>query len=425
MTAQHTTTDPRAVESAADLLLAAADPVETARRHIAGAALTDGSTGRVGLELELHLVDLADPGRRPTWSEVRALADGIGPLPADSVVTLEPGGQIELSTPPAADVVASVTALRADRDMLREQLAEQGFGAAPLGADPARPVARVSPGPRYLAMEQHFDALGCAGAGKSMMSATAALQVNLDAGPASGWAERMGLLRTMVPMLVAVSSTSPYLGGRSSGWHSMRQGTWQGIDHTRSDPIGGGEPTAAWATYALDAPLMLVRAGDVLEPVTTRVSFRDWLRGDAPFGRRPSMSDLDYHLTTLFPPVRPRGYVELRCIDAMPDRWWPAMTALTTTLVDDPVAAEEASALCEPVAGRWEAAARQGLQDPDVRRAVTGCAEVAARRCPEGLRAEVESLAELIVSGRTPSGELRLRAEAVGPLGVLMEEARA
>lgn len=425
MAAQHTTTDPTTVQGDADLLLGATDPVEVARRHVAEAALTDGSTGRVGLELELHLVDLADAGRRPTWSEVRALAECIGPLPAGSLVTLEPGGQIELSTPPAADVVASVTALRADREVLREQLATQGFGAAPLGADPARPVARVSPSPRYLAMEQHFDALGCAGAGKAMMSATAALQVNLDAGPAAGWAARMALIDTMVPMLVALSSTSPYLGGRSSGWHSMRQGTWQGIDHARSDPIAGGEPAAAWAAYALDAPVMLLRAGGALEPVTGRVSFGDWLRGTAPFGRRPTTADLDYHLTTLFPPVRPRGYVELRCIDAMPDRWWPAMTAVTTTLVDDPAAADEASAWCEPVAGRWEAAARHGLEDSGVRRAVTGCLEVASRRCPAGLRAEVEDLAELIVSGRTPSGELRRRAEAVGPLGVLEEEARA
>ena len=97
-------------------------------------------------------------------------------------------------------------------------------------------------------MEQHFDALGCAGSGKAMMSATAALQVNLDAGPAAGWQRPAGADRSMVPMLVAASSTSPYLGGTSSGWHSMRQGTWQGIDHGRSDPVPRGEPTSAWAT---------------------------------------------------------------------------------------------------------------------------------------------------------------------------------
>src|SRR5690349_5083355 len=100
MTAQRLTTTE-------DALLAAADPLEEARRHVAEAALADGPVGRVGLELELHLVDLVHPARRPTWAEARRLAEGIGPLPARSAVTLEPGGQIELSTPPAADVAGA------------------------------------------------------------------------------------------------------------------------------------------------------------------------------------------------------------------------------------------------------------------------------------------------------------------------------
>jgi glutamate--cysteine ligase len=426
MTAQRLTTAATPGRSLPeDPLLAAGDPLEAARRHIADAALTDGPVGRVGLELELHVVDLVHPARRPTWAEVTRLADGIDALPSQSRVTLEPGGQIELSTPPAPDVVSAVAALRADEEVLRSRLRDEGFGAASLGTDLARPVARINPSARYHAMEQHFDALGCAGAGKEMMSATAALQVNLDAGPADGWSDRLSLIRTLVPMLVAASSTSPYLGGRSSGWHSMRQGTWQGIDHGRSDPVAGGEPTQAWATYALDAPVMLVDSGGQLRPVTSRVSFADWLGGRAPFGRRPTMVDLDYHLTTLFPPVRPRGYVEIRCVDALPDRWWPALAAMVTTLVDDPVAADEAAELCAPVADAWQTAAREGLDDPAVRGAVTASADLAARRAPEGLREEAEGFAELIASGRTPSGELRRRVEQSGPLVVLEEEAHA
>ena len=427
MTAQQLTTsldDGRPARD--DLLLTAADPLEAARAHVAGAALTDSAGARrVGLELEYHLVDLVHPARRPTWVQAQQLADGVGPLPAQSRGTLEPGGQIELSTPPADDVVAAVAALQADERVLRERLRESGFGAASRGTDHARPVARINPSARYHAMEAHFDALGCAGAGKAMMSGTAALQVNLDAGPVDGWGDRLGLIRSLVPMLVTVSSTSPYLGGESSGWHSMRQGTWQGIDHARSDPLPPGEPTDAWARYALDAPVMLVDAGGQLRPVTSRVSFADWLRGTAPFGRRPSMSDLDYHLTTLFPPVRPRGYVEIRCVDALPGRWWPALAAMVATLVDDPVAADEAADLCAPVADAWEAAARQGLDDPAIRSAVTACVEVAARRCSAGLRRELEDLAELTAAGRSLSGEIRSRVEAADPYVVLEEEAHA
>ncbi|RLV49482.1 ergothioneine biosynthesis glutamate--cysteine ligase EgtA [Nocardioides mangrovicus] len=401
------------------------DRETVAFEHVAARALSDGPVGRVGLELELHLVDLAQPLQRPTWEQVETLAASVPPLPSGSPVTLEPGGQIEISTPPADDVVAAVAALRADEAVLRRALREAGFGAAPLGTDPAREIRRINPGARYAAMETHFDAAGCAGCGMEMMTATAALQVNLDAGPASGWRQRVDLVKALVPVLVAMSSTSPYLGGRSSGWHSMRQGTWQGIDHGRSDAVPDGEPAEAWATYALDAPVMLVRDGDTATPLTRRVTFREWLRGEGGLHRAPTLVDLDYHLTTLFPPVRPRGYLELRAGDAMPDRWWPALAAVTATLVDDPVAADEAAAWCEPVADAWDAAARVGLADLGVRRAVLGCLDVAVLRAPAGLRTEVEAFAELLASGSSPSQELRATAETYGPLRVLEEESVA
>jgi glutamate--cysteine ligase len=277
-------------------------------------------------------------------------------------------------------------------------------------------------------MEQHFTALGCAQPGKAMMSATAALQVNVDAGPAAQWPQRLELIRDLGPVLVAASATSAYLGGQASGWRSMRQQAWHGIDHSRSDPVAAGrEPRAAWAAYALNAPVMLVRDGEAVTPVTERVPFRAWLRGAAPVPRRPTVADLDYHLTTLFPPIRPRGYLEIRCLDALPDRWWPALAAFTVTLLDDDVAADRTAEICEPVRGAlstsWTAAARDGTADQALRTAVQGCAEVAASRCPPQLRAEVESFAELAARGATPGDELRERAEAVGPLTLLEEEA--
>jgi glutamate--cysteine ligase len=408
-----------------DPLARAADPVEVARAHIVEMALHESPGGRVGLELEFHLVDLAHPERRPTWTQVQELAAGLLPMPSGSSVTVEPGGQLELSTPPTPDVASSVAALRADRAVLRQGLADAGYGSAPLGTDPARPARRVNPSGRYVAMETHFAALGCETPGKAMMSATAALQVNLDAGPAAGWSQRLGLIRDLGPMLVAASACSPYLGGAASGWRSMRQEIWHGIDHSRSDPVPGAEPTEAWASYALNAPIMLVRDGANATPVTERVPFRAWLRGAAPIDRRPTLADLDYHLTTLFPPIRPRGYVEIRCIDALPDRWWPALAALTATLIDDDVAADRAAELCEPIHGAWQIAARDGLGDRAVRTAVQGCVDIATRRCPPALRPELEAYAELIGRGRTPGDELRDRAVAVGPLGALEEEAHA
>ncbi|MDT4924957.1 MAG: glutamate--cysteine ligase [Pseudonocardiales bacterium] len=408
-----------------DPIAHAEDPLEAAREHIAGAALHETAERRVGLELEFHLVDLAKPIRRPRWDAVQALAAGLPPMPSGSSVTVEPGGQVELSTPPTPDLSSSVAALRADRQVLRDGLAAAGFGAAPLGADPARTVERINPSGRYVAMEQHFAALGYAGPGKAMMSATAALQVNLDAGPATLWPERLGLIRSLGPVLVAASACSPYLAGRASGWHSMRQQAWHGIDHSRSDPVAGEEPAAAWASYALAAPVMLVRDGARVTPMTRRVPFSAWLTGVAPIGRRPTVADLDYHLTTLFPPIRPRGYVEIRCLDALPDRWWPALAALTVTLIDDDIAAERAAEICRPVRDAWLPAARDGLADAALATAVTACVELAAERCVPELRADVEAYAELIGRGRTPGDELRDRALEHGPLRVLEEEGRA
>lgn len=403
--------------------------VDSALDHVAAGAFRDGGTGRVGLELELHLVDRAQPHRRPGWEEVLDVVAGIearpGPMPGGSLVTVEPGGQLELSTPPYDDAALAVAALALDLAELRSCVATYGFGLAPLGTDPAREPRRVNPGARYRAMERHFEARDCLTEGRSMMSGTAALQVNLDAGPAAGWAERFAHLCGLVPVLVALSSTSRWLGGRRSGWHSMRQGIWQGIDPDRTGPCGcDPDPAAAWAHYALDAPVMLVRGPRDLEPLTGRLTFREWLAGEGGLARRPDRTDLDLHLTTLFPPVRPRGYVELRSLDAMPGRWWPAMTAVTVALADHPVAADRAAELCAPLTASgdaWVRAARDGLEDPLVRHTALVCVELAAAHAPVGLATEVAALHDLLAAGSSPAAELDARVAEVGPAALLVE----
>ncbi|WP_375481973.1 ergothioneine biosynthesis glutamate--cysteine ligase EgtA [uncultured Jatrophihabitans sp.] len=410
-----------------DALHLSADPLAVARSHIAASALTEtpAGSGLVGLELELHLVDLDRPARRPDWERITEVVAGLPAMPSGSSVTLEPGGQIELSTPPVVGVAGSVAALEADRAVLAAALLEVGLGAAPLGTDPAREARRVNPSRRYVAMETHFAARGCAGPGRAMMTATAALQVNLDAGPRDGWARRTAHIRDLSPVLVAVSACSPLLGGTASGWHSMRQQAWHGIDHGRTAPIHGAEPAQAWADYALDAPLMLVRDGADAQAVTTGASLADWVSGRAVVPRPPRVEDLDYHLTTLFPPIRPRGYLELRCLDAVPDRWWPALATIATVLVDDPVAADSAAEACAPVRDAWLVAARDGLADRALHAAATACLDIAVRHAPPSLHDQVDAYAELVAAGRTPGDEIRERATATDPLTALLEEARA
>jgi glutamate--cysteine ligase len=255
-----------------------------------------------------------------------------------------------------------------------------------------------------------------------MMTATASLQVNLEAGPEAGWAARVALAHQLGPVLIAVSACSPLLTGRRTGWRSSRQKVWGELDQARCGPLlGGREPAGEWAAYALSAPVMLVRDDDGgAVPVRTRTAFADWITGEADLGRRPTAEDLDYHLTTLFPPVRPRGFLEIRYLDAAPEPWWPALAAVTATLLDDPVAADRAAAVSAPVAGAWNRAARDGLADPALHRAATGCLAAAVDAVPAALRADVEALAALVERGRCPGDAVLAAADRGGPATALL-----
>jgi glutamate--cysteine ligase len=391
--------------------------------HITRVALRPGGTGRVGLELEGHLVDLRAPATRVPWARVQAAVRSVGPLPGGSRVTVEPGGQVELSGPPAADAAGAVAALRADLAVLGAALATDRLGLAPLGTDPLRRPHRVNPAARYAAMERHFASVGCSGPGLAMMTATASLQVNLDAGPERGWSERVALAHQLGPVLVAISACSPLLAGEVTGWRSSRQQVWGALDQSRCGPLlGGSDPAGEWATYALTAPVMLVRdpATGAAEPVSSRTAFADWVTGASPLGgRRPTADDLDYHLTTLFPPVRPRGYLEIRYLDAAPEPWWPALAAVTATLLDDPVAADRAAAATAPVAGRWDAAARLGLADAALRTAAVACLAAALDAGPAALHPEMEALAALAERGDSPGDAVLRAAGSSDPAAVL------
>ncbi len=396
-----------------------------AHDHIVDGALRHGPVGRVGLELEFHLIDRAFPGEGVPWRRLTDAVSGLPPLPAGSAVSVEPGGQVELSTRPCAAVDAAIDALRADEAALRTAMAARGLGLASLGADPARPSRRVNRAARYVAMEEHFAAVGTRAQGLAMMCSTAALQVNLEAGPRRGWAGRVSLAHLLGPVLVAISACSPMLGGTRSGWRSMRQQVWGDLDQARCGPLlSGAAPAREWARYALCAPVMLVRdPPDRAEPVRAAVPFGAWAAGRARLGRAPTREDLDYHLGTLFPPVRLRGFIELRCLDAVPARWWPALAAVATVLLDDPTAAQAAAAACEPGAGRWTVAARDGLRDPALAAAADRCLEAAVAASPPALTGQVEAYAALVAARCTPGDELAERIARLGPLKALEEEA--
>ena len=325
----------------------------------------------VGIELE----QLAMPGGRRgavDHGDVRRATERLGPLPGGSTVTFEPGGQVELSSPPRPGPSASCAVLAGDLALLTRSLAAAGVELVALGLDPRGRGPRVVDDGRYRAMEAYFDAEGPAG--RTMMCATASLQVNVDVGSPCDQARRWRLAHHLGPMLVAAFANSPFSDGAPNGWRSGRAAVWAAIDATRTRPVEAGvDPAAAWTRYAVAARVMLVRtAQGSFRSLPTALSFARWLDEGHELGF-PTLDDLDYHLGTLFPPVRPRGWLELRMIDALPDPWWRAAVAVVATVLDDPGAAERAAPALEATAGRWVAAARSGLDDPDLATAARTC----------------------------------------------------
>jgi glutamate--cysteine ligase len=277
-------------------------------------------------------------------------------------------------------------------------------------------------------MQQHFEATGQTRAGSHMMCSTAALQVNLQAGPASSWRSRVALAHQLGPTLVALAACSPWLSGHDTGWKSARQRVWAELDSRRCGPLlGRDEPAAEWARYAMQAPVMFVRttAGGTL-PVRRFVPFDLWASGRVRFDDRPpTAADLDTHLTTLFPPVRLRGFLELRYLDVCAPRWWPVIAAVLTVLMDDPAAADAAAEATESTARLWIEAARDGLGDPRLAESARRCMAIAADRVPRELAAAVADLAELVDAARCPGDLVAERIAEAGPVATLAELAHA
>jgi glutamate--cysteine ligase len=226
-------------------------------------------------------------------------------------------------------------------------------------------------------MERFFDADGPEG--KRMMSSTAALQVNVGLGQGGeGEVQRRWLLsHSLGPTLVAAFANSPVNDGHTTGWKSARLATWWAIDPSRTAPVGMAAGVASWASYALSARVMFIRESpDSYQPLAQPLSFVRWLIDGHELGH-PTLEDLDYHLTTLFPPVRPRGWLEIRYLDALPSPWWRVASVVVATLLLDDEAGAAAFRATEGTEELWLDAARWGLEHPALATAATECFEAA------------------------------------------------
>lgn len=250
-----------------------------------------------------------------------------------------------------------------------------------LGVDPVRPAHNLrAAAARYEAMARYFaDEWPLA---IEMMTNTASIQVNLGyGGDATSFAERWRLVYALGPTLVAAFANSPLWGGRPTGWQSWRWQTWTRIDPTRTRPVAWDiEPLDAWCEYALDANVMLIRVdGDTHHPLPAGFPFRRWLTEGHELGW-PSIDDLAYHLTTLFPPVRPRGWFEVRYLDALPTPFWHVAASILSALLGDEATRAQAAGVVAGTEDLWIDAAQLALAHPRLAAAARGLFTLALER---------------------------------------------
>jgi glutamate--cysteine ligase len=393
-----------------------------AEAYVASVCFKHGPPRLLGVELEWLLERPADPHAALDAEVLRAAlgdhtpttldpASPALPLPSGSTVTVEPGGQVELASPPLPDLGSLLRTTRADVGVLHRMLAATGLRAQPRAADPARPPVRILDVPRYRAMEQVFDRFGPYG--RSAMSSTAAVQVCVDPGEGADIARRWSAVHAFGPVLLAAFANSPRLHGRRTGWKSSRWACWMRADPARTAPpppmeVAGADPAAAWARRVVHSVVLCVRAGGSWL-VPERVTFAEWIDGALP--APPTVVDLDYHISTLFPPVRPHGHLEVRYVDEQPGRRWALPPAVVTALLSDPDVTDVAMQACEPAQGRWVSAARHGLVDRVLARAAgtvfgLACAQLPALNAPDWVLEDLITMTEQqVLRGRCPADD--------------------
>ncbi|MEO9221380.1 MAG: ergothioneine biosynthesis glutamate--cysteine ligase EgtA [Mycobacteriaceae bacterium] len=392
-----------------------------AEAHVGVICFKLGPPVLIGAELEWLLVHPDNRRTRPSLATIGAAlgeyaphsiasASRARPLPAGSSVTVEPGGQVEISSAPFPDARSLCRALDADVDHLTALLGAVGLQLKDGAADELREPCRQLALPRYCAMEAAFDQFGPYG--RLMMCNTAAVQVSVDAGRRGReMATRWAVLHEVGPALVAAFACSPQLHGVPAGrWASQRMRTWLKLDPARTlaPPLDDDDPAAAYARWAMDVPLLCIRDDSDRWAAPQGATFADWLAGDLDgmIGRAPTVDDLKYHLSTLFPPVRANGYFEVRYLDAQPANAWRIPIALFEGLLRDQSTVDQARLLAASTRGRWRDAARFGLADRELRAAATALMNLAASVLDDPALAELVSAdAGRVTQGRTPTEE--------------------
>jgi glutamate--cysteine ligase len=325
-------------------------PITRSTRRPAFPALdSDPSTGSILMEL----------GRRSGWTEQRNDGDPSSwRTSTGAVISFEPGGQIEVSTAPFPTAARAIAEAEDIVGALREAMEDEEIELVARGVDPYNDIDAVPlqlHRERYAGMTRYFDRIGPSGV--RMMRQTAALQINVERGadPASRWR----LLNALAPIVVALFANSRDYASQRTDWASYRSYLWRTLDPSRTGIVYDAvDPVRRYLDFALDGGYIRSDAAGAAYS-----SFRHRLSDP-----RLTREDWLFHLSTLFPEVRPKEFFELRSADTIEISSLAAPVVFVAGLVySEPHARRATELLDEPSEQLLERAGRMGVADATIR----------------------------------------------------------
>jgi glutamate--cysteine ligase len=377
------------------------------------------------------------------WSPVMEQDHIIGLTRNGANVSLEPGGQFELSGAPvvsthdtAAEFDNHMAEVRAIADPMG--VAFLGIGAAPVWSGAEMPVM---PKGRYRLMTDYMGRVGTHGT--QMMYRTSTVQVNLDYASEADMVKKLRVSLALQPVATALFASSPFFDGQLNGHKSWRSRIWRGLDNARTGMLPfafeDGMGFQAYVDWVLDVPMYFVyRDGKYINALGQ--SFRDFLKGQLPAlpGEKPTLSDWADHMTTVFPEARVKKYIEMRGADCGDRGHIVALPAFWVGLMYDDAALDAAWDLvkgldAETREGLRVAASVDGLQGQaggvaiiDLARAAVGLSHAGLAARGMGEEAHLAPLMAHLATGKVQADHWldRFHGEWAGDLTRIYSEGR-
>ncbi|MFD1704282.1 glutamate--cysteine ligase [Methylopila henanensis] len=289
---------------------------------------------------------------------------GLFDVTGGGAISLEPGGQFELSGAPLETIHQTCSELHAHLAQVRQVAEPLGLGFLGLGMSPKWTLAEtpVMPKGRYGIMTRYMPKVGSRGL--DMMYRTSTVQVNLDFSSEADMVRKLRVSLALQPIATALFANSPFTEGRPNGFLSARSEIWRDTDNARAGMLpwafDDGMGFERYVDYALDVPMYFVKRGDHYHDVAG-ASFRDLLAGRLPQlpGERATVADWANHLSTIFPEVRLKRYLEMRGADSGPTGRICALPSFWVGVLYDDASLDAAWEIVK----HWTADERQKLRD--------------------------------------------------------------